>query len=104
MLDEHGVPEPKTWEDFRRAAKTLTRAEGTTVGRWGYQCEPGIAGLRSTVGPWGNRNGVVAWNKEITRSGWGEPPMLETVTFLLSLMNDDGSMTNPLDNPVPGGI
>ena len=30
-----------------------------------------INGLRNTLGPWANRNGFVAWNQEITRSGWG---------------------------------
>jgi multiple sugar transport system substrate-binding protein len=107
VLDENGLPEPKTWEDFRRATRRLTRQDGAGpagVSRWGYQCEPAVAGLRATVGPWANRNGFVAWNREVTRSGWGEGPMLEAVEFLLSLIHEDGSMTNPLDNPVPGGV
>jgi multiple sugar transport system substrate-binding protein len=104
VLDEYANPEPRSWDDFRRAARTLTRREGANVARWGYQCEPNVAGLRTTVGPWANRNGFVGWDRDVRRSGWGEPPMLETVEFLLALIHDDGSMTNPLDNPVPGGI
>lgn len=104
VLDENAIAEPQMWEDFRRAARSLTRGDGSSVARWGYQCEPNIAGLRPTLGGWASRNGFAAWNREITRSGWGEAPMLETVDFLLSLIHDDASTTNPLDNPVPGGI
>jgi ABC-type glycerol-3-phosphate transport system substrate-binding protein len=67
VLDQHSIGEPKSWEDFRKAARSLTRREGADVGRWGYQCEPNIAGLRSTIGPWANRNGFATWNKEIAR-------------------------------------
>jgi ABC-type glycerol-3-phosphate transport system substrate-binding protein len=107
VLDENAIPEPKTWDDFRKAAKTLTKRTGPgaeNVTRWGYQCEPMINGLRNTLGPWANRNGFVAWNQDVTKSGWGEAPMLETVDFLLSMIFDDGTMTHPLDNVIPNGI
>ena len=74
VLDENRVPEPKTWDDFRAACRTLTArtAPGAeNVTRWGYQCEPGVAGLRATIPPWANCNGFVAWNQDVTRSGWG---------------------------------
>ena len=54
--------------------------------------------------PWANRNGFVGWNKDITRSGWADAPMVETVEYLLSLIYDDRTMPNPLDNVIPGGV
>ena len=30
--------------------------------------------------------------------------MQEAVDFLMTLVFDDGTMTNPLDNSVPGGV
>lgn len=78
VLDENALPEPKSWDDFRRTMRVLTKRSGPgseTVSRWGCQTEIGIDGMRNTIGPWAYRNGFTAWNQEVTRSGWGDAPM-----------------------------
>jgi multiple sugar transport system substrate-binding protein len=101
MLADQGVTEPKTWDDFRKAAQRMTSRSGSEVTRWGYQTEPNI---RFALIPFANRNGFTDWSAEGAKSLWGDQPMVDTVRYLLSLIDDDQTMINPLDKPIPDGV
>lgn len=95
MLDSVGVSNPpKTWPEFRDAARRLTKASqaGGQTDQWGTTMVLGQGGfdLRFPVVLRGFGGDILS--PDYTRSRLDEPAALEAFSFVVGLINDDKAM------------
>ena len=93
MFDEAGLayPDPEwTWDDFLETAKALTSGEGDEK-VFGYAIPYFNFGLT----PWWHTNGTATLTEDWGDSNLDDPAMLESVSFVHSLVYEHGVSPDP---------
>lgn len=88
-FDEAGLAYPDdtwTWDTFREAAKTLTKADGSQYGTV-FNPKANQETYYNLVYDWGGN--II--NDDKTKSGWDDPKTIEAMEFVNSII-EDGSM------------